>query len=507
MKFIDRLVYLLIQYDEGAPWWRRLNTRVNEGAIIGLMLFLWSNIFFLLGALLFAKSAGDTFKVVLYAWVVMLVVSGLLSVVLGIRQNRDRIQDVPIAIPDKTLNRILAVYIIVPFAAVIIGLFVAFAIMLRGTALNPDLISLKKQAKAGDRVAQYQLGSRYLEGKGVKQDYKKAFTWFQKSAEQGLAPALLNMGESYFYGVGVDKDEAKAITFYKRAAEHNSSRAELILGYIYGEEKYGRHDGQQSMYWFERAAKHDVVQAAHQLGVIYYLGKFTEQNDSLALVWFRKAAYHGEANSQYMLGLAYRDGVLMHRDLNLSTQWVRKAALQGHPAAMRVLAECYQNGIGVEKNYARARWWYEEALNREEQSSRTKLLSLESIKALPSGQAIQLTYPQANNFKEESYALYKKGFGLLFGVEGETDYSKAIYNLTEAAEKGSPNAKVLLAYCYATGFGAHLNTEVAVHLYVGKGQVKYDIGDESYTIDFEIFEDGTFTKTMGVAKSQNSDSQ
>ena len=197
----------------------------------------------------------------------------------------------------------------------------------------------------------------------------------------------------------------------------------------------------------------------------------------------------------------------MHRDLNLSTQWVRKAALQGHPAAMRVLAECYQNGIGVEKNYARARWWYEEALNREEQSSRTKLLSLESVKALPSGQAIQLTYPQANNFKEESYALYKKGFGLLFGVEGETDYSKAIYNLTEAAEKGSPNAKVLLAYCYATGFGAHLNTEVAVHLYVGKGQVKYDIGDESYTIDFEIFEDGTFTKTMGVAKSQNSDSQ
>ena len=78
------------------------------------------------------------------------------------------------------------------------------------------------------------------------------------------------------------------------------------------------------------------------------------------------------------------------------------------------------------------------------------------------------------------------------------DFLKAIDKLTEAAIKGSPNAKVLLAYCYATSFGVHLNTEIAVHLYVGKGQIKYDIENESYTINFEIFKDGTFNKTADL---------
>ena len=57
---------------------------------------------------------------------------------------------------------------------------------------------------------------------------------------------------------------------------------------------------------------------------------------------------------------------------------------------------------------------------------------------------------------------------------------------------------MLLAYCYASGYGVHLDAEVALHLYIGKIQIKYDIGNESYTIDFELFEDGTFNKTMDL---------
>ena len=498
MRFIDRLIFLLIEYDKNAPWWRRVNTRVNEGAIIGLSLFLWSSVIFFLSLFLFAKTDSDTVSIIWYAFLVMLCVSTVLSFALSSRQNKDKIEDVPISIPDKTLNRFLAVYIIAPFVFIIIGLFAAFIYILRMTAFNPDLLSLKKQAKAGDRVSQFQLGNRYLEGDGVKQDYEKAFSWFQKSAEQDLAPALLNMGECYFHGVGVEKDQEKAMSYYTQAAEHNFRQAEFVLGYIYSKEEYGHLDPQKAIYWLERAANHKVVHAAHRLGVIYYAGELTKRNDSLALVWFREAAYHGEANSQYMLGLAYRGNSPIPRDLNLSAQWIKKAAMQGHPAAMKILADYYQHGIEVEQNYLRAQWWSNEANKRTEMDSSSKLLAIEGVKALPSGQAILLTYPEANNFKEEAFALYKEGFGLLFGIEGETDFLKAIDKLTEAAIKGSPNAKVLLAYCYATSFGVHLNTEIAVHLYVGKGQIKYDIGNESYTIDFEVFENGTFNKTVDL---------
>lgn len=498
MRFIDRLIFLLIEYDNNAPWWRRVNTRVNEGAVIGLSLFLWSSIIFFLAIFLFARTDSNTFSIIWPAYLVMLCVSTVLSFALSIRQNKDKIEDVPISIPDKTLKRFLAAYIIVPFVCIILGLFAALIYILCETAFNPDLLSLKKQAKAGDRVSQLQLGNRYLNGDGVKQDFEKAFSWYQKAAEQDLAPALLNLGECYFHGVGIEKDQEKAILYYTQAAEHKFSQAECILGYIYGKEEFGHFDAQKSIYWFERAANHKVVYAAHQLGVIYHVGELIEQNDSLALVWFREAAYHGEANSQYMLGLAYRGNSPIPRDLNLSAQWIKKAAMQGHPAAMRILADYYQHGIGVEKNYLLAQWWGSEANTRTEMESRSKLLAIEGVKASNSGQAILLTYPKANNIKEEAFALYKEGFGLLFGIEVETDFSKAIDKLTEAAIKGSPNAKVLLAYCYASSYGVHLDAEVATHLYIGKSQIKYDIGNESYTIDFEIFEDGTFNKTINL---------
>ena len=328
MRFIDRLIFLLIKYDDNAPWWRRLNTRVNEGAIIGLSLFLWSSVFFFLGMILLAKTNSDAIPIIWYAFLVMLGVSVVLSFALSIRQNKDKIEDVPISIPDKTLNRFLAVYIIFPFVCIILGLFAALIYILCQTAFSPDLLSLKKQAKAGDRVSQLQLGNRYLKGDGIKQDYKKAFSWFQKSAEQDLAPALFFMGECYFYGVGIEKDQEKAISYYTQAAEHSFRHAEFVLGYIYCKEEFGHLDVRKAIYWLERADKHGVVRAAHQLGVIHYLGELTERNDSLALAWFRKAAYHGEANSQYMLGLAYKGDSPIPRDLNLSAQWIKSKDIQ-----------------------------------------------------------------------------------------------------------------------------------------------------------------------------------
>lgn len=124
MRFIDRLIFLLIEYDDDAPWWRRVNTRVNEGAIIGLSLFLWSSVFFLLGIFLGAKTDSNIyqlFSIILPAYFVMLCVSTVLSFALSIRQKRDKIEDVPISIPDKYLKVFLFIYIVVPVALALLG--------------------------------------------------------------------------------------------------------------------------------------------------------------------------------------------------------------------------------------------------------------------------------------------------------------------------------------------------------------------------------------------------
>ena len=55
------------------------------------------------------------------------------------------------------------------------------------------------------------LGLKYLNGEGVKQDYKKAFEWFSKAAEQGNTEAQLHLGQMYYNGEGVNQDDKKAL--------------------------------------------------------------------------------------------------------------------------------------------------------------------------------------------------------------------------------------------------------------------------------------------------------
>ena len=46
------------------------------------------------------------------------------------------------------------------------------------------LTTLRGIAEKGDAVAQYKLGSSYLSGSGVQQDYQEAAKWFKLAAEQ-----------------------------------------------------------------------------------------------------------------------------------------------------------------------------------------------------------------------------------------------------------------------------------------------------------------------------------
>ena len=67
-----------------------------------------------------------------------------------------------------------------------------------------------KRIDIDDIHAKLNLACRYCEGRGVKQDYKKAFELAFKCAEQGLIAAMALLGDFYFYGWGVKKDKEKA---------------------------------------------------------------------------------------------------------------------------------------------------------------------------------------------------------------------------------------------------------------------------------------------------------
>ena len=86
-----------------------------------------------------------------------------------------------------------------------------------------DSLSDEELARQGDVHAQWRLGQMYYNGEGVRQDYAKAFEWYQKAAaheNSGVAYAQYNLGVMYYNGEGVRQDYAQAKEWVGKACDN-----------------------------------------------------------------------------------------------------------------------------------------------------------------------------------------------------------------------------------------------------------------------------------------------
>ena len=56
-----------------------------------------------------------------------------------------------------------------------------------GVQASAQFAAMKEMATKGDAAAQYDMGARYAEGRGVTRDASAAIGWFEKAAAQGQA--------------------------------------------------------------------------------------------------------------------------------------------------------------------------------------------------------------------------------------------------------------------------------------------------------------------------------
>ena len=63
-------------------------------------------------------------------------------------------------------------------------------------------------------------------------DYKKAFEWYEKAAEQGFAGAQYNLGAMYEVGQGVDQSDSMAMRWYEDAAAQGHKNARKAISGI-----------------------------------------------------------------------------------------------------------------------------------------------------------------------------------------------------------------------------------------------------------------------------------
>jgi uncharacterized protein len=155
----------------------------------------------------------------------------------------------------------------------------------------------EEKARAGDRLAQYNLAMMLLRGEGGVSDPEDGARWLRKAADAGMVQAQYNLGLLYEGGVGVPRSLTAASE------------------------------------WWEKAAEHGHVDAQVELATQYFLGRGAPKDWKLAARWYEAAAENGDAGAQYIIGSFYEHGDGVVQDLRKALEWYVAAARQGDVGA------------------------------------------------------------------------------------------------------------------------------------------------------------------------------
>lgn len=209
-----------------------------------------------------------------------------------------------------------------------------------------------------DATAQYNLGSFYAQGKGVRQDFMEGAYWFHQAE------------------LGGDEQAGKlctkcSIDFIRQNLEQNSPEQlymdmERFVKYVYPDTKdvnqevcrklYALAQNHFSRQEYDKAAK--LFRAAAQYGsdgysqnylaVLYNAGAGLPKNDLASLYWFDKAVDQGAAD----VAQKDRDGMLNAYKTNFS-------ATDFYEEMMRLSGWCSTGNADVPKDAVKAAYWRE----------------------------------------------------------------------------------------------------------------------------------------------------
>lgn len=199
------------------------------------------------------------------------------------------------------------------------------------------------QSPAGDldeyyiAEAQANLGSLYLEGKGVPQDYMEAMKWLRSAADMNNEMAQFKIGEMYEKGLGVKQDYSEAANWYGKA-QARYIRASYNLAVLYEKGLGVKQDDDEAFNYYLKAAQNRDVNARR---------------------WIRKKGEAGNIRAQYELGYMDEHDFEIGEEHGKPAKWYERAAEQGDVKSQKRLGFFYQ----LRNRYEDAYFWLSIAAN------------------------------------------------------------------------------------------------------------------------------------------------
>jgi localization factor PodJL len=157
--------------------------------------------------------------------------------------------------------------------------------------------SLSIAAKNGDPLALFEIGARFTEGRGVKNDFAEAAKWYRLAADKGFALAQYRLANFLEKGTGVAPNIAEAKRYYEMAANAGNASAMHNLAVIYASGKDGAQDYAKAVEWFAKAADFGVSDSQFNLAILSARGNGTSQDLVTSYKWFAIAAKGGDTDA------------------------------------------------------------------------------------------------------------------------------------------------------------------------------------------------------------------
>lgn len=160
----------------------------------------------------------------------------------------------------------------------------------------PDKLpaALRNAAVKGQPAAEFEIGVRLIEGRGLPQNAEAGLRWLERAAESGLVPAHFRIAGLYEKGIGVKKNLTIARRHYVAAAEKGNAKAMHNMAVLYAEGIDGKADYKTAAEWFRRAADYGVADSQYNLAILHARGIGVDQNILESYKWLALAALQGD---------------------------------------------------------------------------------------------------------------------------------------------------------------------------------------------------------------------
>lgn len=192
---------------------------------------------------------------------------------------------------------------------------------------------LLKKAESGNTEAMLELAKTYLTGDGVSPNPSEAMNWIEKAATLGDAEAQAGMAD-ILKGNG---DFKSAFEWEEKAANQGRLVSQYNLAIYYGEGKGTVKNLEKEFYWLQKAAQGGHTNAKHNLALCYAEGKGTTKDYTQAVNWWEQASKEGNAEGKASLGSCYYFGLGVTEDKENGRRLWKEAEAQGSVTAKNLL--------------------------------------------------------------------------------------------------------------------------------------------------------------------------